>query len=200
MRASWLVGVVASMATTGCIGETDRAARAAEVRDRAQEDARVASGCAQALLAAVDRSPVLVANALEIQHLPAVVVPQDRPTRTVVGTWARAQATTDAAERTRRDIARREATLAGDLARIAAGTPSDPAALDRAFRAGAEARQVRDRLCPARDVATTLVAMARHRSPAEETASAGGGRDAAAPSGGHPATARTAALMSPYSK
>ncbi len=174
MRASGLaavlVAVPVSIVAMGRSRDDDRAARVSEVHDRVLADAGAASGCADELRAMADRSPALVASALELQDLPATAVPQDLPPAAVLGLWARPQATAEAAARSRHEIERRERLIAADLVQIGDGAPSDRAALDRAFRSGEQARQVREHLCQARDIATTLAAIVPDRLPPRPTA------------------------------
>ncbi len=170
MRPTRMMAVVGSMLALGCVSDVERGGRVAEIRDRVRVDASAASSCAAELHTIGNEDPVLVANALDLQEVPAATIASVVPSDTTLGVWARRPNRSELAERTWREVARREALIAADLAQIDDGGLSDREALDRAFRAGAQARQVRDLLCQARDVATTLAAVARTRSG--ETASA----------------------------
>lgn len=142
----------------GCMSEAEFGVRLASIRDRTEADAAAAHRCADELRAVTDRDPFVAGTVLETQNgmsrafaappIPAPVV----------------------ARRALDELARRERAVEGARRAILGVGPIGPAALENAVQAGRLASGARDRLCQARDVATTLVAMKDRRRPPEGVA------------------------------
>lgn len=132
----------------GCESEAEFGARLASLQVQVRADMTRSRACADDLRAVAVRDPLAATRALE-----------EVPRSFVNGAWA-------LPERSRSEIARREHEIAAASEIISRAMVDGPAALHRVVTAAANAHRVGQRLCQARDAASTLAAMGR-RAPDE---------------------------------
>ncbi len=154
MRTGLVVELlILSSLLAGCMGEAEFAARLVSIGDRIDGDAAAAHRCADELRAVAVGDPFVTGAVLEMQNgmssafaappLPAAVV----------------------ARRAQEELARRERAVEAARNEVRSARSIGPAALGNALEAERLVGRARDRLCGARDVATTVVAMKNRRPP-----------------------------------
>ncbi len=148
MRTGLVLELLSVLALLGgCMSDGDFAVRLAIVSDRTDADAAAAHGCAEELRAVADRDPFVTGTALDMQNgMGRAFATPPMPPSAV-------------ARRAREELARREGAIEGARRAIRSARAVGPVALATAIEAGRLARGARDRLCQARDVATTIAAM-----------------------------------------
>ncbi len=153
MRTGPLVELLLLPLLAGCMSDAQFAARLASIRDRVDDDSAAAHRCADELRAVADGDPFVAGAVLEMQNgmSPAFAAP---PVPAPV-----------VARRAREEVARRERAIEAARSAIRAAHGVGPAALENAVEAGRRASGARERLCGARDVATTVAAMKNRRPP-----------------------------------
>lgn len=127
----------------GCESETDFRARLASFQVQVRAEAARSRGCADELRAVAALSPLAVTRALE-----------EVPRYFVSRAWL-------FPERGRNEIARREQEIVAANEIVTRATIDGPVSLYRVVAAAATAHRIEEKLCQARDVATTLAAMER---------------------------------------
>lgn len=140
----------------GCMSDVEFVARVTSLGDSADADATAAHRCADELRAVADHLPAVADGALELPSGalgPAGVPPISASARPAPLLAARA----------REELARREHAIEGNRRAIRSAQAVGPVALSSAIEAQRLARGTRERLCQARDVATTLAAMIEQR-------------------------------------
>lgn len=137
-RGWWVVFLM-----IGCESEGDFRARLASFQVQVSADVARSRGCADELRAFAAQDPLATTRALE-----------EVPRFFVSRSWV-------FPERSRKEIARREREIAAASEIIARATIDGPAALYRIVTAAATAHHIEERLCQARDMASTLAAMDR---------------------------------------
>lgn len=161
MRAGTLLAM--SVLSWACADPAAFDARMAVIAQRLDGDAAAAHGCAEELRSLIDRSPTATGTALELRDDAAGYAPG------VYALSSLLRAPEAVAARAREKVARREAAVTGSARAFASARAMGPAALDRALQAAAIARDARDRLCQARDVAGLVAAVATPRRRVGET-------------------------------
>ncbi len=135
----------------GCESEGDFRARLASFQVQVSADVARSRACADELRAFAAQDPLAATRALE-----------EVPRFFLSRAWV-------FPERSRKEIARREREIAAASEIIGRATIDGPAALYRVVTAAATAHRVGERLCQARDMASTLAAMDR-AAPGEAVA------------------------------
>ncbi len=171
MRTGVMFGLLPlSILLAGCSSEREFSTQLAAMSDRVDADAAAAHRCADDLRAVAAGDPFVTGAVLEMQNgMPRPLGAPPMPSRIVAG-------------RTLEELARREGAVEAARSTIRSARGVGPAALGNAIDATRLAQGARDRLCQARDVATTVIAMNGQRSPPASSPPA-----SSPPTGGPPA-------------